>query len=150
MPAIKRVAHTQIFSQLNNTSFSHGETNDCSVKALAVVARIPYEDAKRTLAARGRKARKGAYTNDILAAVRDCGRTVERVDPKTIIAQYPPRYAAHHKTITTHHPRRFKDNWPKGTFLLFTRGHVSACVDGELHDWAVNAVKRVVAVYRVQ
>lgn len=149
MPAIKKIAYTETFNALNKSSYANGEHNDCSVKALALVANVPYEDAKRTLAARGRKDRAGAYTSTILSAVRDCGKSPVRVDPASIIAHYPSPHSNVLKSITTHHPRRFNKVWPRGKFLLFTRGHVSAVIDGVLHDWAVNTAKRAYEIYQV-
>jgi hypothetical protein len=150
MPAIKKIAHTEVFARLNLTSQLKGETNDCSVKAVAVVAGVVYDEAHRALAARGRKLRKGAWTHDILAVVRLFGKEVARRDAREFICQYPSPHRDVLKSVTTHHPRRFNKAWPKGKFLLFSKGHVSAVVDGQLHDWAVNKAKRVIAIYEVK
>lgn len=149
MPAIKRVSFTNIFSQLNSISYSEGETNDCSVKAVALVVGCTYAAAKAALAARGRKDRKGAYTSDILAAIRSFGKTTLCISSREIMSRYPEPHRSVLKNITTHHPRRFNKVWPKGAYLLFSKRHVSACINGELHDWAVNSAKRVVAIYEV-
>ncbi len=150
MPAIKKVSFTQVFTQLNTESYRNHENNDCAVKAVAVVAGVSYEAAKAELAKRGRKDRKGAYTHDILFAVRFFGKTVEAVDMRTVIARYPSPHRDVLKGVTTHHPRRFAKVWPKGKFLLFITRHVAACVDGELHDWTVNSAKRVQYMYEVK
>lgn len=149
MPAIKKIGYTQIFSQLNNTSFAEGETNDCSVKAVALVCDIDYKTAKAALAANGRKDRQGAYTSDIVRTVRGFGKTAVVTWARQIIDKYPSPHRDVLKNVTTHHPRRFNKVWPKGRFLLFSRGHVSAVIDGVLHDWAVNSAKRVYQIYEV-
>ncbi len=150
MPAIKKVSYTTVFSQLNNEAYSKGETNDCSVKAVALVTGALYDDAHRALSTRGRKARHGAYTSDIIAAVRSFGKTTNAVDARAIIAQYPSPHRDVLKNVTTHHPRRFNKAWPKGRFLLFSRRHVSAVIDGVLHDWAVNKALRVSYIVEVK
>jgi hypothetical protein len=150
MPAIKKVSYTTVFSQLNNASFAAGETNDCGVKAVALVATVPYDVARQALADRGRKARKGTYTHDILATVRAAGKEVTQVNPRDIIARYPSPHRNVLRSVTTHHPRRFNKVWPKGRYLLFSKRHVSAVIDGELHDWAINSAKRVQAIYEVK
>ncbi len=150
MPAIKKVAYTNIFTQLNTLSYMEGETNDCSVKAVALVTGCTYSAAKAALAARGRKKGQGAYTHDILAVIRGFGKEATRVDERSIIANYPSPHNAKATCITTHHPRRFNKRWPKGKFLMFSTRHVSTCIDGELHDWAVNSARRVIAMYEVK
>lgn len=150
MPAIKKVSLTTVFSQLNETSAAMGETNDCAVKAVALVANVSYAQAHEALKQRGRKARRGAYTHDIIKAVRAAGKEVILVDQRSIIAHYPSPHCNVLKGLTTHHPRRFNKVWPKGRYLMFVARHVAAVIDGELHDWTVNKAKRVVALYQVK
>lgn len=151
MPAIKRVNHTQIFSQLNAKTWEHGENNDCSVKAVAIVCGVSYDAAKTALAARGRKDGKGAYTQDILAVCRtEFGKETTLVDMKKVVATYPSPHCNVLKGITTHHPRRFNKVWPKGNYLMFVTRHVAAVVDGVTHDWTVNKAMKVVALYEVK
>lgn len=149
MPAIKKIAYTNIFSQLNNEAFAKGENNDCSVKAVALVTGSLYDVAHRALDAQGRSQRKGAYTTQIHAAIAALGKKVVQVNPRDIIALYPEPHRSVLKGITTHHPRRFDKVWPKGKYLLYSRRHVSAVIDGVLHDWAVNSARRVISVYEV-
>lgn len=150
MPAIRKVSYTTVFTQLNETSAAMGETNDCSVKAVALVANVSYAQAHEALKQRGRKERKGAYTHDIIAAVRATGKEVTLVDQRSIIANYPSPHRDVLKGLTTHHPRRFNKAWPKGRYLMFVKRHVAAVIDGELHDWTVNKAKRVQALYEVK
>lgn len=149
MPAIKKISYTTTFSQLNDQSFKHGETNDCAVKAVALVTEKLYSEAHRALADRGRKTRQGTPFRAIDETIKEFGYKVERVDPREIIAAYPSPHRDVLKNITTHHPRRFNKVWPKGTYLLYSRAHVSAVIDGELHDWAVNRAKRVWRIDRI-
>lgn len=149
MPKIKPVAKSETFTTLNMLAFKKGETNDCGVKAIALAGGCTYESAHAMAAVRGRKAKKGMWRSDIISCIRECGKTLTRIDPREIIATYPGVHGRVLKSITTHHPRRFAKVWPKGTFILFQSGHVSVVIDGTLHDWAVNKAKIVTEIYRV-
>ena len=37
----------------------------------------------------------------------------------------------------------------KGTYLIYSRAHVSAMVDGKMYDWGATSCKRVKGVYTV-
>lgn len=149
MPAIKKIGYTTTFSKLNTLSFAKNETNDCAVKAITIATGKLYDEAHRALAKHGREARKGTSFGAIARTIREFGFKTERVDARTIIAQYPSPHRDVLKSVTTHHPRRFNKVWPKGTYLLYSHRHVSAVVDGELHDWAVNSAKRVWRIDRI-
>jgi hypothetical protein len=150
MPALKKIGFTETFSKLNMVSQAKNETNDCTVKALAIVANVTYDEAHRALANAGRKARQGCYQGAQYAALKTLGKKLERVDMRPILATFPKdRKGNIRRNMTTHHPRRFNKVWPKGTYLLYTIGHVSAVVDGVMHDWAANTSRRVISMYRV-
>lgn len=150
MPAIRKIGYSETFSKLNTLSAANGETNDCAVKAVALVTGKLYDEAHRALAAKGRVARKGTYRHQQFDVIREFGKTLTRIDPREIIKQYPSPHRDVLKSVTTHHPRRFNKVWPKGTYLLFSVGHVSAVIDGVLHDWAVNSARRVTEIYEVK
>lgn len=150
MPAIKKIARSEMFNMLNSEAYARNETNDCSVKAIALACNVSYSTAKEVLAKFGRKDRRGAYTHDILAAARALGFTVTPVDIKAIVNTYPEPHRSVLKGITTHHPRRFNKVWPKGNYLMFVPRHVAAVVDGQLHDWTINQAKRCTFLYKVE
>lgn len=143
MPAIKKVSYTQTFSKLNEISFDAREYNDCAVKAVALVCGVEYKKALDKMTELGRKARRGTDFFIIDQAIKFFGKRTARIDKREIIANYPSPHRDVLKSITTHHPRRFNKVWPKGTYLLYSKGHVSACIDGVVHDWAINRAKRV-------
>lgn len=125
------------------------ETNDCTVVATAAVCGISYEEAHAACAKFGRKARKGMKRPQYLEAIKSLGFVVETVSMRDIIAKYPGNHK-NLKSITTHHPARFNNVWRDGNnYLLNQKAHVSACVNGELHDWAVGRMKRVIFAYKV-
>ncbi len=126
-----------------------GETNDCSVKACAVVGGVPYAVALAGLTALGRQPRRGVSTTMILDYVRSTGKTVRRVDQQELISLYP---GAHKnlQNITSHHPERFNKVWANGkTYLLFTEGHVLAVANGVNHDHSVGRSFRAYMIYEV-
>ena len=126
------------------------ETNDCTVVATAAACGISYEEAHAACAKFGRKARKGMKRSQYLEAIKSLGFEVETVSMRDIISKYPGNHK-NLKSITTHHPARFNNVWRDGgRYLLNSNGHVSACINGELHDWAVGRMKRVVSVYRIR
>ncbi len=125
------------------------ETNDCTVVATAAVCGVSYEEAHAACAKLGRKPRKGMPHLKYIEAIKSLGFEVELVPAEKFIAKYPGNHK-NLKSITTHHPARFNNVWRDGgRYILNSRGHVSACINGELHDWAVGRMKRVMYVYRV-
>ena len=50
-----------------------GETNDCTVRAVATACDIDYKVAHAAIAKRGRKHRQGAYDHQYMGAVEDLG-----------------------------------------------------------------------------
>jgi hypothetical protein len=147
---IKRTATSPLYQSLRSESYRLGERNDCSVVAVAAVCGVSYADAHAALAKRGRKHKRGVYNSIIIDAVLGFSKTLERIDPKSIISSYP----GIHKTlqnVTTHHPRRFPGSFnPSKCYLLFIKGHVLAVMGGEVNDWTINKAKRVIAIYEVK
>ena len=149
MPKIKTSIRTEEFIQLSQQASSMGEKNDCSVKAVALVAGVSYEQALVALAQEGRKNGKGAYTQPILRAVERCGKNHVRLPVDLIIKSYPKGHCDVLKNVTTHHPARFPAAWKSGTFLMFTTRHVCAIIDGVNHDWTNGRAMRAMSVYRI-
>lgn len=111
--------------KITRKSARHGETNDCAVKAIAIVANADYDEVHALLKAHGRKDGKGTPWKAIWATLKALGVWVgpeqrmtrgSRLWAKTV--RYLPRVL----------PR-------KGRYLVYTRGHILAVVDGEVMDW---------------
>jgi hypothetical protein len=146
-------AQPSAWSDLSEMTKHHNELNDCSVKAVAVLAELPYGEALYLLNDRGRKPRHGTFNGTACSpevVLQTLGFKVTRVDPQEIIQTYPKPRQRELQCITTYHPTKFAAQWPAGKFLLFVRGHVVAVVDGVIHDWTVGRSKQVFAVYRVE
>lgn len=149
MARIKSTGERGEFNALHTESIRSGETNDCSVKAVAIACNVEYSVAHAALKAAGRKDRKGSYPNEIHAAIVSLGYKVVSVRSQDIISQYPGTHK-NLQSVTTHHPERFAKVWEQmGTCLIYTVGHISALKDGKLHDWAVGRAKRATWICKV-
>jgi len=95
------------------------ERNDCTVRALALAAKIPYAEAHSHLKAHGRKAGKGVMHKPLVAAY---DKYVGEHHRTSVYKRDLPTVAAF---ITAH---------PVGTFIVNVRGHVFALIDGLQHD----------------
>jgi len=146
---IKTVASSDTFNALFAEARAAGERNDCAVKAIVLATGVSYEVARAALAVRGRKTGHGAWPSDINAVIRSFGFRLDFVMQSEFIRAYPLPHRHVASCVTTHHPRRFAKVWPKGTFLIYTRGHVLTCIDGVVHDWTINKAKRVTEIFRV-
>lgn len=151
MAKIKRseLPRTVAFNQIHQESQQIGERNDCAVKALALLAKIPYAEAHALLAAKGRKNGDGTYTHWIVSALRELGHTVSWRHSDQFIAQYPKAHKVL-KGVTSHHMDRFNKVWANGkSYLCLTQNHVFAVIDGVNHDWTRGRALRVVEIYEV-
>lgn len=150
MAKINTAIRTGEFNQLVAESQSMNETKDCSVKAVALACNVEYVVAHKALADNGRRERKGAYTQEILNAVKDLGYKAESVMPMDFIRQYPKGHRDVLRSVTTHHPARFNSVWADGnTYLVFTRGHVLTVINGVNHDWTNGRAKRASLIYKI-
>ena len=90
-----------------------GEVNDCTVRALSNVTRLTYEQAHAEFAAAGRKPRQG--WNFYSVAVR---------------------HGAEPVTVTGRTLRAVLPQLTSGFYVVRTRGHVFAVIDGRAIDTA--------------
>lgn len=160
MPRIKRCETSEVFGQLYANACQMNETNDCTVKAIALLCDTSYEAAHAALKAAGRQDRKGAYVHQQTKAIQALGFKLSYLGNRSIhtrargysdiIASYPGVHK-NCKSITTHHPRRFPAAWAnQPNMLMITRGHAAAFKDGRVHDWSENKALPVVELYAVE
>lgn len=138
------------FDELQAQAQEYGDSNDCTVKALAIAGDIPYATARQMLADRGRQKGKGTNTRNVLSSLRELGKTTRLVRSSHFIDRYPKahRILQH---VTSHHMDRFNNVWADGhTYLCVTNSHVFTVVDGTNHDWTRGRVLRVLQIYRVE
>ncbi len=149
MPAPKTTGKTRAYLLMQNSAGLSGETNDCTVKALALATGIPYEEAHTDLARRGRKRGKGTNFFDVTEAIKARGFEIARVSPESFIRRYPKSHQIL-QNITTHHPERFSRVWRDGhTYLASVGGHCLTIVNGVTHDWTRGRSRRIRLIYRI-
>ena len=141
-------AENPLYEELAGCTRGYGERNDCTVKALAVAARIPYEEAHKTLRGYGRRNGRGFYHHFIVKDLKERGFKVEPVDIDSFMRKN--YYVQGRKNITMYHFTRFQSVFGNRRFLVKVRGHV-ATYDGSngLIDWSANRSLRVMALYEI-
>lgn len=124
-------------SHNNNTQY-HAITgrsqNDCTVMAMSVVTGISYSVMEKKMSKM--RLRTGrVHGHSYLNLLSELGFNTIIYDPQIIIDRFPGKHK-NKKWLTSHSPDRFPKAWPPGVFLMNTRGHVLAIVDGVVHDWS--------------
>jgi hypothetical protein len=101
-----------------------GETNDCHVRALALVLGISYQESHKLHEELGRK--PGTPTTYGI-----CNELVKRFGMKRIdIWRKGESFKARYPTV-----KQFVWDHPKGKYLVHRNGHAFAIIDGIVHDW---------------
>ena len=103
------------------------EKADCAVRALAVAACVAYDVAHEALALSGRRPREGTHSSTMFAGAR---RLVHDARWLSWDVFYAIDRSGRNPTITA-----FARAYPTGHFLLWSRTHAFALVDGVLYDW---------------
>ena len=93
------------------------EAKDCTVRALAHVADLPYSEAHATMAAFGRRPRKGVPKPDVVRAYASKGLTYIQRSDRPTLAQFMRADGAMHERL-----------------VISMRGHVFAIVNGTQLD----------------
>lgn len=155
---------TKLFEKVNKRSRKWGESNDCTVKALAIATGIPYEQAHGLLALRGRSYRKGTDMSSIWSAMRELGWTATTVVDRKKIEFHDRWTALGHKMTTTDEVKKMRkhrlypaktiktlpDYLPsRGIFLVETASHVLCVRAGQIHDWTKNRRHRITKIHQI-
>lgn len=144
MPKVKAEDRilTSAYADVRALAEFNEDKNNCAVVAVAFVCGLTYVEAEKALKDAGREMGKPTKDEVIEKAIKAVGGKLKEVDMQEVIEEFP---APHDnlKNLTLHHPVRFKDEWPEGVFLAFSKGHVSAIVHGEVHDHARGSTKRL-------
>jgi hypothetical protein len=115
-------------------SAAEGDLHDCSVRALAIAAGIPYEEAHRLFKEAGRADNKPTPTAVTRALFKRLGFTKH-----TTFLGYGARYNRRRDTWTpiANYPTlaRFIKAHPRGRFTVHRTGHAFALINGVVHDW---------------
>lgn len=113
-----------------------GEQNDCSVRACAVAACVPYSVAREAFAAAGRRTGRGTKLHTSKRAWElVLGYSPEKVNTSE---------AKTGKVLTV---GQFVAAFPVGHFVVHVSGHAFAVTDGVVHDWADRPRRHVRAAF---
>ena len=125
------------FDRVKKARERFGETNDCSVIATSIAARVPYNVAHAALKAQGRNNRNGTTPARMLKALEALGCEWEQVtDPRQANGS---RYTM--KTIG--------QACRRGFYIVLVNGHVAAVVNGQVEDWTNDRRHHVRAYWKV-
>lgn len=117
-------------------SIAIGERNDCSVKALSIVADIHYGIAHKIMKIGGRKDGCGSTVASLMAALAVLGwkntEVTDSVNAKTI------------KKVSS------DPAFSTGRFLIYTRGHIVSVIDGKVEDWSEDRALRIKKVWKIE
>lgn len=150
MPRAKAKGDVSRYLKYYADSDRIGETNDCTVVALAAATDMPYKTAHTLLAQRGRKPRRGFSMCWVEDALNELGFKATRIEAREKIDQYPSPHN-NLRGVTSHHPDRFNKVWNDGQRYMFvTPRHVLAVVDGGVVDWSRGRSLRVQYVWRIE
>jgi hypothetical protein len=150
MPRPTTQGRSEVYSAHLAQGRDMGERNDCAVRAVAAATGRAYDEVHAMFKAEGRRDAKRTLTSITWKVLTQLGFRVESRYAIDFIAKYPGNHRYALKSVTTHHPDRFKNVWADGkTYLMFTPGHVLAIVNGVNHDWTRGRALRATAICEV-
>lgn len=134
---IDRETADSIWNETAAKTREHRETNDCTVKAMAIATGESYDTCRAALAKFGRKARKG------------CGWPVQwrALNSLGYVAYDLTNHVDGRTTITLE--RELRKRFPNGRFLIGVKRHRMAMRDGHMIDHAKGSRRRICTVYAV-
>lgn len=135
---------------------SSAEYNDCTVRALANAADVPYDVAHRVLKKHGRPDRKGACFKTLHAAYEECGFRLVSLHGDGKRSRFAARHVDANASTSSvkwvdgiTFGKLLERLPPYGEYIINVTGHAVAVVNGKVIDtFNNNARKRVVAVYK--
>ena len=114
-----------------NASDRYNERNDCVIKAIAIATNISYGKVHKTCKKNGRENRKGTSGKTLKKTVSDLGFKLVPVKGTG-------------KTFKTYQPPTNE------SYLVFSKSHCVAAVDGLIRDWSSDTNRRVIAQFRIE
>ncbi len=113
------------------------ERRDCSVIAMAIVARMTYKEAHAAMQEAGRRNGRGAHTYVSVAAIRKAGFSVEPV--KNMKQKNGSKYT----------PKTIGKKLKTGYYICTAYGHIFAVVNGVVEDWTDGRQHHITKAYKV-
>ena len=133
----------QSFKDLERVAEEYREENDCTVKAIAAACEVSYGKAHRTLAKLGRQRGRGATMAQLNQAISIA------TDGACANGWVADTFKHESVGLTLN---RFRKAHPTGSFIICSRGHAMAVVEGELIDWTAETAgrRKVTNVWRIK
>jgi len=123
------------YASLNEQTRLRGENNDCTVKAVALAANVPYAKAHHLMKIQGRKDGGRAPRANVISALFHLGFQCE--DVTKLVPE---------KTLNQFEQRGLRD-----TYLIGINGHILVSKNGKIEDWTAGGRQhRIQTVYRVR
>jgi len=135
---------------LQSSGFTR-ESKDCTVRSFALVTDVPYNVAHDGARRSGRENNKGWWPEKILTVAAQDG-LVEFVEVP-VGAQNVQRYNRLHGLITRIKCPTVTDvarRYPKGRYIISTRTHATALIDGIIHDIGLRPRAQIVQIFEVR
>jgi len=128
-----------------------GDTNGCSVIALAHMLNISYNEANELAMKKyGREFRQGMYSVDLVSMycdeLRKVGKELIKLDLDTVLKKVN-KGSYNVKTVTTGNLKRAK---LRGMHVAITRDHVMTVKGGKVSDFMTNSANHLKSLYRIQ
>ena len=146
MPKVKVMLDPVSYGQ-----FRGDETKDCTVRALANAAGIPYDLAHAHMKAKGRPHREGMAVTQAHSGFISYGLQCLGIYGKTATAKALRSLTIEGKTHTKPGMTLLRacKLYPKGSYVILIRGHATALIDGQIVDsHPQSGAASVVAIYR--
>jgi len=136
---------------LADASAAKGETNDCTVRALAAAGNVSYDEAHAALAKHGRPHRKGPKAEAFRPLPDDgwyvgCPAFQNACKELGVGFEFLPHRDYSAKTmITAERDPALKS----GNYVAYVRGHVAAIVDGTVIDWSQGRRHKIKTIWKL-
>lgn len=135
----KIVSSVDVIEGYKTSPIARSETNDCVVRAVAVVRNCHYDEAHRLVKLRtGRQDRKGTSRRDLLTWLETHCEPVVTEQPVKLLRPYmfPKTVYTNKKTgerlFCKMTVGSFVKLYPKGRYYVCVQSHMFAVVDGEI------------------
>lgn len=131
MPRATPAPKTSMFNAMQSQANAAKERADCAVKAVAIATNTDYNVVLAMMNKAGRKSGRGTPWYVIWETLNQLGFKATQVNVRDEFISKYPRSHQILKSVTTHHPDRFNKVWANGkTYLMCTKDHILAVVDG--------------------
>ena len=154
---------SKLYRKMSKRSDKWRESNDCTVKALAIATGKTYEEAHGALALRGRNYRKGTTMAKVFGALRDFGFTEKIVYRHSDVTKSENDWWRGCETTQETAKKMRRTRWAKGrtmksiephlpkrgVYLIQTSSHVLCVRAGQIHDWTHNRKHRITHVHHI-